>query len=424
MSLRFFLKKDILYVVLSKVANGTTTLLLNIYAVHFLIPAEFGALTLCTTFLMLLDGLFGAAIDLAVVKFNDPDASSSSRLPVERVAMSLKILGCVGCGVILVMFSSPIGKAFLHQEGVRPLFLAWSVAATSVMMMRSTQLALQVRHCYASYARIELLNTGARILLVIWAVHHGHQSSVAVMSCFALGSSIALVAGFLTLVRQTKVWVWWGLAGAGKLIFGSRTALLTYGVSAFVARLDIILLALFGDPVKLGIYGSAMTLASIPEIAATYLAPAFLPRILSYCRQGVFVSLFKLFHLVFIVVAVLCCLLAIPLIPKFGPLILPPKYLPALPVLAVLLPGTLATASIFPLCLNLLMLKNNKVFLAFDCLTTPVLVAAYWLAAGRGVFVVAAVTTCFRILKAIVVQTTAYKFALSTQQEMIAALPD
>ena len=409
--------------VLSKVANGTTTLLLNIYAVHFLAPAEFGALTLCTTFLVLLDGLFGAAIDLAVIKLSPPEADSHSRVSVERAAISLKALGCISFGTALVTFAHPIGRLLLHQDGARPLFLAWSIAATAVMVMRSSQLALQVRHYYKTYACIELLNTASRISLVVWVMHHGHRSSVSVMTCYAIGSVFAFSVGLLTLIRLTQVRWWWGLQGASKLIRAGRTALATYGFSAMVSRLDIILLAILANPAQLGIYGSAMTLASIPEIASTYLAPAFLPRIVPYCRQGVFLTFFKRFHILLYGSMILAYCLAILLIPKVGPLILPPKYIPALPVIAVLLPGTLATASIFPLSLNLLMLRNSKVFLIFDCMATPTLIIAYWLAADRKIIIIAAITSIFRIAKTCIIQIKASRYAVLAQEELLEALP-
>jgi O-antigen/teichoic acid export membrane protein len=407
MSLRLLIKREILLVVAAKVTNGTSTLLLNLYAMHFMAPSEFGGLTLCTTFLLLLDGLFGAAIDLAVVKTCPEDGAAAERIDVERSALTLKAIGCVLCGGILVMFSHQLGNLFLHTSDARPLFLAWSIAATMVLLMRSSQLALQMRHRYTLYTSIELLNTSLRIVLVVIVLHGAHRSSAAVMACFAIGSSVACLAGITTLSRLTGAWRWWGLNRARDLARAGGTALATYGVSALIARFDVMIFAVFGSPSQLGLYGSAMTLATIPEIVSTYLAPALLPKIGQYSEDGVLATFYKRFHLSLYALMLVGYGVALLALPQLGPHILPSKYQPAITIVLWLLPGTLATASIFPLILNLLMLRNSRVLLIFDCIAIPCLVFGYRYAALKGVIQVAAVTTIFRLVKAAVAQNQA-----------------
>ena len=417
MSLRLLLKKDIVLVVVSKAVNGTTTLALNLYAVHYLVPAEFGALTLCTTFLVLLDGMIGAALDLAVVKLRPLERSTSHGSPIEQAAIGLKTLGCIGFGMLLVIFAPQLGTLLLHRGDVRRLFLAWSIAATAVLTMRSTQLALQIRERYKSFACIELLNTSLRIALVIWMIHRGYRSSLSIMTSYAIGSSVALLVGLVTLIRTTGMRVWWRIRGAALVLKSARNALVTYGLSALVSRLDILVLAVMASPAQLGLYGSAMTLASVPEIAATYLAPAFLPRIEAYCRMGVFTRFFTRLHMLMYTAMAAGYGVLLWFVPRFGGHILPLKYAPALAVTLVLLPGTLATASIFPLSLNLLMLRNSRIFIYFDLLMSPVLLVAFTLGSRRGILTVAAVTAVFRILKTLIVQSAGRRAAVHAQIE-------
>jgi O-antigen/teichoic acid export membrane protein len=220
-----------------------------------------------------------------------------------------------------------------------------------------------------------------------------------------------LVAGLVTLIRISGLRNWWGLSAAGLVLRNAGNALVTYGLSAFVSRLDILILKIAIAPTQLGLYGSAMTLATIPEIAATYLAPAFLPRIDAYCREGIFVGFFFRFHLLLYSVMGIGYGAVLWLLPRYGGLILPAKYEPAIAVTLVLLPGTLATASIFPLSLNLLMLRSSRVFIYFDLLVTPVLAVAYSLASRHGILTVAALTAAARILKTLTVQFFATRAA-------------
>ena len=416
-SLRLLLKRDIVLVVASKAINGTTTLALNLYAVHYLPPAEFGALTLCTTLLVLLDGMVGSALDLAVVKLRPLEKLTANGSPVERAAIGLKTIGCLIFGSILTIFAPQLGMLFLHRGDARSLFFAWSVAATAILTMRSTQLALQLRERYRSFACVELLNTGLRIGLVVWALHHGHRSGLSIITCFAIASCAAMCVGLATLIKISGILKWWALDGAGLVLKSAGNALATYGVSALVSRMDVLVLAVMAPPVELGLYGSAMTLATIPEIAATYLAPAFLPRIEPYCRQGVFGRFFIRLHVLLYALMALAYAALLWIIPRFGGDILPAKYAPALAVTLVLLPGTLATASIFPLSLNLLMLKGSRIFLYFDLFAAPLLVVVYNFSSKRGILTVAAVTAVVRVSKTVFVQWFAARAAAAAQSE-------
>jgi len=109
--------------------------------------------------------------------------------------------------------------------------------------------------------------------------------------------------------------------------------------------------------------------------------------------------------------------LAAFLVMKAGPYILPPKYSYALPLIMALLPGTVATASLFPISLNFLMLRNSKIFLWNDLVSFPFLIIAYWMAASKGLLSVALVTTAFRLVKTVIVQNKALQLARQARLE-------
>lgn len=419
MSLRLLLKKDVLLVVLAKAVNGITTLGLNLYAVHFLQPADFGALTICTTMLVLMDGMIGAALDLAVVKLEPLSHLEPSGSPVEQAAMGLKSVACLLFGGCLLVLSGPIGRLLLHRSDARPLFAAWTAATIGVLLLRSVQLSLQLRTRYLAFACIEFLNTTLRIGLVFALVSQGHASSTGVVSAYAAATAVALMAGLLTLMRVSGIHRWWGLRGTMQVLRAGATALSTYGFSAVVSRLDVFVLAALVSPAQLGIYTSAFTMAMIPEIAATYAAPAFLPRIRPYCEMGLFQQFFTRLHFALLAVAVVGYGLMLWWLPVVGPRLLPQKYWPAIPITLVLLPGMLATMSLFPVSLNLLMLRNSRVFLYYDLALVIPLVCGYVVSSSHGLFAVACVTTAFRLLKTLIVQIRASGAAREAQGEWL-----
>lgn len=188
-------------------------------------------------------------------------------------------------------------------------------------------------------------------------------------------------------------------------------ALLTFGVSSLVGRMDLFFLAFRTNPVQLGFYGAGLTIATIPEVLGMYLAPVFLPRILPACRKGRFFLLFRRFH----TIAYTCCVLALVggllLIRPVLTVVFPVRFAPSLDIIRILLPGTLAAASIFPLTLNFLLLKKPRFFLLIDTVLAPLAALAYFYATPvSGAVGVAWITSAFRV-KSLVAQTTAFRAA-------------
>ena len=58
--------RDFFYVGLPKVVNGTVSLGINLFLAHHFAPGEFGPISFCLNYLLLMDALVGSALDLAV----------------------------------------------------------------------------------------------------------------------------------------------------------------------------------------------------------------------------------------------------------------------------------------------------------------------------------------------------------------------
>jgi O-antigen/teichoic acid export membrane protein len=252
-----------------------------------------------------------------------------------------------------------------------------------------------------------------RILLAGALLVSPFASPVAILSCFAIAP--ALIAGVCVYgLRGPSEWRRSALPARelrAVLACGVPT-FATFSVSALVSRLDVLFIALRGTPAALGLYSSALTLATIPEIMGAYLAPTFLPRILPACREGSFAALFRRVH------AWIFLFCAAPLVAAFlvgKPVLaalLPPPYAAAIDLVLILLPGTLATASYFPLTLNFLMLRNSRVFLVMECAAAPALAAAYYfLTPSRGIAAAAMATCVYRVIKAVAAQTAAARLS-------------
>lgn len=411
------IKRDIFAVGTAKLLNGAASFFIRIYTVRFLDPAAYGVLSLGLNCLMLFDALLGAALDLGtmVLLTGGKPCDDPQILPAEKAAIRLKLTIGASLLALSALAGEWLGYRFLHAPGGRAFFLVLAASGTCVLLVRSTQLYFQARLRFRVFGGIDIMHAAMRLLLTGLVLYRGAPSALAILACHGIAPA-AVLAVFFTYGKMTGAWSDAGprwLDGRA-VLRASAPILLTFGVSAVVSRLDMFLLALRSNPVQLGLYGAALTIAMIPEFLGAYLAPVFLPRILPACRSGTFLGLFRRINL--LAFAVVGALLALALI--FGKpalsLVLPAKYLGSIHLVRILILGMLAAASFYPLTLNFLMLTRPRTFLIVDSLAGPLLVVAYYFLDPMYGAVAAAWITCLhRLVKAAIVQARAYALARS-----------
>ncbi len=395
--------------------NGAVSFFIRLYTVRFLDPAEYGALSLGLNCLLMFDALAGSALDLGTMGLlTGGKRCDTLRIqPVEKAAIRLK-LGLGGAvAAFFALAGEWLGYGFLHAAGGRAFFMLVTAAGAGILLVRSAQLYFQARLRFRVFGAIDLTHAGLRLTLVCAVLYSGAASALAILGCYALAAAGVIAAFFVYGYRAAE----WGKVRAAvpdvRAVLRSSAPIMTsLSVSSVVSRLDVFMLALFSSPTELGLYGAALTVATIPEILGSYLAPVFLPSILPACKAGTFVAFFKRFHA--IAYAAVGMMLAGALVagkPAMA-LFLPARYTPSIGLVLVLLPGTLAAASFFPLTLNFLMLTRPRTFLLVDGIAAPLLVAAYFLLLpAYGALAAAWIGCVHRAAKAVVVQSRAYALA-------------
>lgn len=420
-------RNDLFSVVLPKLLNGATTLGISLCAVRWLNPSAYGILSLCTNCLILFDALFGSALDLGVTKWvtGGDERVGAGITRVEKAAVYLKFL--MGAALLLAALAAGevLGFRIFQRSGGRLTFTVLATAGIGLLLLRSLQVYFQMRLQFSRFGATDLLYSTLRIVLVAAVVLADRVSAVAILACYAV-APLLVIATFGSVIWRRVAWNSEAQRRSDfrDLAHASSPALATFGVSSLVARMDLFFLAFRTDPVQLGLYGAGLTLATIPEIFGAYLAPVFLPRILPACRDGAFYSLFRRFH----AIAYCCCGAALTASLLFSnPIlshVLPAKYLLSLKIMRILLPGTLAVASVFPLTLNYLMLRKPKVFLMIDLTAAPFLALAYLLVPrANGAVAAAWITAGFRVAKSCVAQAVAWHAARRERRQPEAEAP-
>jgi O-antigen/teichoic acid export membrane protein len=412
--------QDLFSVAVPKVVNGATTLFISAYAIRFLDPGGYGVLSFCTNCLVLFDALLGSALDLSVARsVTHAGIPVSDRLNrAEKASISVKLI--VGFGMILLalLVGESLGHRIFQQPGGRAQLTILTVAGTALLLLRSLQLYFQVRLRFLWFGATDLMYSTLRLLFMAAIVIAGQPSAAGFLAAYAVSPILVVSIFSLSLWKRLD---WSGarqrLADGREVLRSSATILLTFGVSSLVSRLDLFLLAFRGNPVQLGLYGAALTIATIPEILGSYLAPVFLPRILPARMEGRFYSMFRHFHLIAFCCAGVMVMLTLLVAKPVLSIVLPLKYAKSIGLVQILLPATLVAATIFPLTLNFLMLTRPRVFLMVDLAAAPFMaIAFFWLAPSHGAVGVAWISAGFRVVKTIVVQTIAFRLARMDNQ--------
>lgn len=413
--------KDLALVLLPKLLNGSATFGLNVYAFRHLDVAEYGVASFCLTCLQVMDGLFGSAFDVAVTRtlHEKPESSVPAAVTdIERTAIASKLLLGLAAIAILLIAGESIASRIFHRSGDGLTLTYMLATATCILLVRSIQLAFQVRLHFLPYGLADILQTTLRIALVVAGFAWGFANARWLVLSFGLAALIT-AAAFIRQASGTGLISTWF---SGRFLWQqlwerSRTLLVTSGLGSVLNRLDIIILGIVSNTKELGMYGAALAIAIVPEVLAMYTAPVLLPRLLPAKQNGTLRKLFLTVHGA-AYFCVIVTLLAVWIIPdSVFSLIFPERYAASIGILRYLLPGLLASASLLPLTLNLLLLTKPKTILYIDLATVPLIIISYtWFGHLSGAIGVAVSLTFIRLLKMVVMQICAWKSTTVTQR--------
>lgn len=397
-----------------KVMAGVLFIAINALLLRFLGPREFGIYSLCTAIIFLADGVLGAAFDMGVLRLAPlHQAQEPGRaLAIERVALALKLSLIFIAISVLSAFSTEISEGLFHQEDLEHLIYLTCLGAAGSLLLRSVLTHVQLTRRFSAYGMLDLsqslLKIGFVVIVLIWF----KPTPAALLGAVAAGPLLVFL---------------WGVWREGVLPLGGRLGyreafgefvpvvkwfLVTFSFSAMLSRADIFLLAWFSDIEQVGIFSGAMVFAMIPELLGSYLAVVLGPRIMPHFRDGRFPHLYKRVQVVCLAAALIIYLLAFVGLDLVAPYVFPGSFAASASVLLILLPGTLAAMTAFPLAIPFVMFVRPKFIFALDLASAPLLVALYFFAIQEyGALGAAWVASLSRVIKLGLVQLMAWKWS-------------
>jgi O-antigen/teichoic acid export membrane protein len=398
----------LLRVALPKALAGALLVAVNVAVARALGPASYGAFALAFTCVLLLDAIAGPSIDLIALRgaADDPIATVTA---TERALLRVKLL-VAGAGVLAALVLGPVAGPWFGVAASESLTLSLAVACSglALLLLRSAQVRLQLDQRLERYGVSELMQAGGRALLVALAIAAGVSSPAALI---ALGGAAAALAA-------TLAWpsLWRTAAQPARLerALAGTAALtaLTCAVGAIGARLDPFVLGAVAPARDVGLYSAALVTATVAELAGAYAAPALAPRLMPLWQRGELRSFVARVQTAAWGLALLVFACALWIVPALYDAVLPAEYAGSGQLALVLLPAGLSGLIIFPVALNVILMRAPHVFLWIDTVSLAALLPI-WAWAGRehGAFGVAAVTAAWRIVKAILVSVMAIRLA-------------
>jgi len=408
---------EFLWIAFPKGFAGVGAILLNFVILGCLGTEAMGAYSLCMAGILLADGVFGSAFDVAVLKLatlarkSDPDKSYN----LERSAFLLKLAMVLCASLVVFCFSRPISLLFFHNDSSINLIMSGCLAAVGLLSMRSIQAHLQIDQRFAEYGGLDFAHSCLRfggIGLVLWLLPPNPTALILVVA------SAALIVFFVsaTTIGQKMFHSAPGLGKASwELTEFVRWSLLTSGIGTLGRQVDVFLLSSRTDLAEVGIFSGGMIFSVIPDMFGMYLCVILSPRIMRYLQEGTFFQFFRRVQqalLVGAVVALVFGLLGVEFVRQY---LLPSQYERSAYVLAILWPGSLAVMVSFPLAITFIMFVRPTFLFKLELIILPLTVIFYLVAIDRyGAIGAAWVTTISRLLKSIIIGVVAWRLARNT----------
>jgi O-antigen/teichoic acid export membrane protein len=413
--LRFF------WVAGPKVLAGGLQFVLTVALMRHFGPKDFGMISVCMSAVVLCDSIVGGATDSGVLRLA-PSASyveDSRSLEFQQAGVVLKLCFVAIIAVPVLLLRRQLSE-WLFQTPYGAPYLCISLAALmATLLMRSAQMQYQIAERFALYGAADLANSALKFGGIGLLLAFAHPSPGTVLAGYGFSTFTVAVIVFLltdnsllrTLVSRIRI---------QELMSHVRWFVLVSATGTLIGRMDLFLVSSIEGVTSAGIYSAAQLVALIPQLIGSYIAVVFSPRIMPMWEKGTLPKLYKDVQLGIICFAVFVYMCAYLLLPRFAGTLFPHAFQLSVPIILVLLPSGLCAFINFPLTLLFLLFIKPLFLVVLDCISLPLLLAAYaWAIRAHGVMGAAVVTTVAALIKTVVMQTAAWRLLRTQLQASI-----
>jgi O-antigen/teichoic acid export membrane protein len=416
--------KQFALIILPKLISGVGTAVISWIAFQHMSTSQFGVLSLCLSAIMMADGVLGSAFDLAVVRLAT-SLGAENQLGLEmlqRGGIVLKVATAGFAGVLLLTFHRPLLHDFFKGDGSPALLALTLAAACMVLLVRSAQLQFQLERRFRAYGSIDLAHNGLKLAGVAVLAGAGYMRPSLVLGMYVMSPALVFLVWATRFGAKILAGAVVSLSVLQETLKQARWFLLTFGTGWLASRADIWMVARFTTVHDTGVYSAAQIVAMIPPLIGAYMSVVLSPRVMPLLNEGRLLGFTRRLQTVLLLTSVAGYLVALFLLPQMAPA-LPIRYREALPVVLVLLPGSLGAFVSFPLTLTTLMFLRPRFLVAMDCITLPFILGAFaFLVPRYGLICAAWISTAGGLLRAAIAQIAALAFVGSAHRKYHSSL--
>ena len=412
-----------LWVTWPKLSSGGLQLLTNLLLARALGPADFGPLAVCLAAVLIADAVFGAAVDVGVLKLVTAQrvARSPYALELQKAALVGKAAVTGLMALPLLVLAGPITEAFLGNASSSALIGLSLAALLGLLLLRSVQTYFQSESRFALYGISDALQTVLKFggIAVLLALHQASASGALLF--YAIGPLVAAVGILATrahgiLVAPLRVDALRAVWAAVKWPIGAGAA------GSITSRMDVLLVAAIAGPLEAGRFSAAQLLVLGFSLTGAYLGVAFAPRIMPAWESGRLGEMYARCQMVTLAACIVIFALGVVLIEPVASWLLPASYPETGTLVLWLLPSALAALLNFPIAISFLLFTRPRFLFGWDLVAIPALMLLYREGvAWRGALGAAAVTSIYALVKTAMLHLLVLRTLQKRRLELAAA---
>jgi O-antigen/teichoic acid export membrane protein len=403
---------DILWVAGPKVLGAAAQLSFNLILLRFLMPADYGTISVCLSGILLIDAVMGSALDMGILRLAPSHAAQGrmdDALGVQQAAFMLKPIGGLLLGITVIAYGPELSTLLFQRSDRAGLILLSVVALIGLQLMRSIQAHFQVNQKFVAYGAADLLHNVLRFGGIALLLASGHPPLWGILAFYAAApivvSAALLASGARALVSVMPRWASFREFGALILWYLPAAA-----VGSMLGRIDLFMVTRYAGVSEAGIFSAAQVLVVAPQLLGSYVAVVFGPLIMPRHENGTLGAFYRKTQIALALACAGLFLMAWAAVSFLAPIVLPDDYQRAAGILLLLLPSTLAPLLNYPLCVQVLLFLRPKAVLAFDLVcAAPLLLAYRYAIVNHGTEGAAVVTTSFAVMKTVFLQVFAWR---------------
>lgn len=410
--------RDLALVVTGKLLAVGALFACSVIAARMMSLDEFGFYSTAIAIILLIDAVAGSPLDYAAVRFGAVYASQPERTHRFQAAtfrIKLAIAGVfLAAGAVA---SGPLAELFFEDASRRTLVFIVLVSALALLLIRGTAASLQIERRFKLYSAFDTVQAVARLAFLAGAVLLGASAAEPLVGVFG-ASALTLFVLFLVLVKQPYLTAKWPERRDAKDILGFITA--TTGIivlGTITGRADIPIVSATTDPETTGVYAVAAQLSMLAMMLASYACIVFQPRVIEYARAGRLPRMILANAVGALAIGLLATPVAIWGLPVIVPAIYGEGYTASVPLLQILLIGTVIDILFMPVMMTFALQVRPRRALAGEAIILAGFFACVPLVGSGGAVAMAWIMTAVRIAKMAL-------YALITLTSMNGELPE